>query len=447
MIKEITISNTDYSQFGMEFNQEVLKQHCEGIEEETIKIIQAIRNKHLRDKNPDSFFHVKIKEKKPGIFHGACRGCWTQDDEQPSMLLSNRYCEQEKGVVICNYTEGRSNDRNPKQKRVRGLDVSIYHRNRENLASLIGNSPLSISLLADKKVVIHRYQAEKCPLLGKGGEKSVRQATVINKDGSMSQMAVSKPRRGNELYKRGNFEKEEKIYAKFKNTSNIIGPTECFPRIKKSGEKQERALSFLCQGSFSALSYLLKEKGFSKEEQINVHISVFIEAAKAIQALHDRGCIHRDIKNANLFFHPNDTGYSGYLADLGSIIEEKDSTAGKLCGTTYFLPPECLLKKPEKQTREGDIYAFGVSFCRALAEIEGIETGRTHVNKILENIKNVPSISSDLVELIEAMTNESKEKRPDIATIIGALESMHCPSPSFPDSPNVAAGIDRYENA
>ena len=82
------------------------------------------------------------------------------------------------------------------------------------------------------------------------------------------------------------------------------------------------------------------------------------QAGDALQAAHDKGVVHRDVKPGNLLVTPEETVV---LTDFGiarSIAASPLTATGAVVGTVSYLAPEQILGKPA--TPQSDVYALGV---------------------------------------------------------------------------------------
>ncbi len=102
----------------------------------------------------------------------------------------------------------------------------------------------------------------------------------------------------------------------------------------------------------------------------DVALPVLRETALTLQAAHEKGVIHRDVKPENIFLlgEPGDP-YAVRLVDFG-FAKLRDSTitaAGTAIGTVGFMAPEqCVADEVDART---DVYALGVVAYRMLTGI------------------------------------------------------------------------------
>jgi hypothetical protein len=93
---------------------------------------------------------------------------------------------------------------------------------------------------------------------------------------------------------------------------------------------------------------------------------VMQHVAEALAYMHSCGCIHRDVKPANILHKKDDAGavVRAYLADLGITRRlgagRTHGTVTQVVGTAGFLDPDCLDRAHAR--KEHDVYAFGVTY-------------------------------------------------------------------------------------
>lgn len=88
-------------------------------------------------------------------------------------------------------------------------------------------------------------------------------------------------------------------------------------------------------------------------------VTIAIDVLDALEALHARGIIHRDLKSSNIYVEP---GEKVRLLDLGmaKVADEYNVTApNQLLGTPFYISPEQLFD-PRSVDARTDIFALGV---------------------------------------------------------------------------------------
>jgi serine/threonine protein kinase len=167
-----------------------------------------------------------------------------------------------------------------------------------------------------------------------------------------------------------------------------------------------------------------------------------VRVAEALDFVHSRGVVHRDVKPANVLL--DDDGLA-YLADFGiaRAIEQPTLTNdGQILGTAAFLSPEQVGGQPVTAT--SDVYALGLLLLEAL-------TGRreypgTSIETALARLSRQAFIDPDLPAmwrgLLAAMTATDPTERPTAAEVATALRPL--PVRSAPDvSPTVRMRVAR----
>ncbi len=136
------------------------------------------------------------------------------------------------------------------------------------------------------------------------------------------------------------------------------------PNIRPSGERQGGRIAYLVMEYVAgeSLSRVLRRVG---RLDPSTTMNLVNQIARALQAVHDRGIVHRDIKPGNLIVRPDG---AVALADFG-IAAALDATAwtqpGMILGTPSYLAPEQVLGQPASP--RSDVYALGLVAYECLA--------------------------------------------------------------------------------
>jgi serine/threonine protein kinase len=137
------------------------------------------------------------------------------------------------------------------------------------------------------------------------------------------------------------------------------------------------------------------------------------EAAEALQAAHDRGVVHRDIKPGNLMVTPQGRLV---LTDFG-IARSASSTSltatGALIGTVSYLAPEQVLGKPAGP--QSDVYALGVVAYETLAGRRPFD-GESPFDVAMQRLRQAPpplpgDVPPAVVQVVERALAAEPEQR------------------------------------
>jgi predicted Ser/Thr protein kinase len=210
----------------------------------------------------------------------------------------------------------------------------------------------ALSALTQGSVIASRYRIEG--VLGKGGMGMVYRAhdTMLDEAVAIKVLRAEFANTG-EMAKR--FRHEIKLARKVTHR-NVC-------RIHEYGE--DGAVRYISMEYVEGtdVKQLTRERGgFLESEEA---FSVAIQAADGLQAIHDVGIVHRDLKTANIMRDP--TGRVR-LMDFGIAKSEGSdrstgggglTTTGQIMGTPEYMSPEQC--QGEKIDHRSDIYALGIA--------------------------------------------------------------------------------------
>lgn len=161
--------------------------------------------------------------------------------------------------------------------------------------------------------------------------------------------------------------------------------------------------------------------------------SILAQAASALQAAHDAGVIHRDVKPANILV--DDDGYAR-LTDFGiskSMAGSALTQTGEMLGTAHYLSPEQVQGRPA--TPASDLYALAVvgfemiTGSRPFAGESMIVTALAHVGQPAPELPD--SVPEPLRTTVLSGLAKLPEKRPKDASAFA--DALRLPAGTVPE--------------
>ena len=139
-------------------------------------------------------------------------------------------------------------------------------------------------------------------------------------------------------------------------------------------------------------------------------MSLVAQAADALQAAHDKGIVHRDVKPANLMVRPNGTLV---LTDFGiarSAAASQLTAVGSVLGTASYISPE--QASGAVATPASDVYALGVVAYQCLSGRRPFEGG-SPIEIALQHVDAVPPpLPPDIPGPVRALVERCLAKAP-----------------------------------
>lgn len=252
--------------------------------------------------------------------------------------------------------------------------------------------------------------------VARGGMGTIYEATQLSLDRRVALKFISRELAADERF-RERFRREARAGAAIEHP-NILPVYEA---VEMRDGSLFLALRFVDGPS---LSGLLRERGpLSPSEAVQI----LLQIGDALDAAHDRGLVHRDVKPANVLLEQSTNGWHAYLADFGLAKPNESgsehSQAGEILGTVDYMAPEQI--EGAQVDRRADVYSFGCMVYRCLtAEVPYKRDTRTgtmlaHVNApIPVPSKAVRGLPAPLDVVVARALEKQPEKR---APSAGAL--------------------------
>ena len=158
-----------------------------------------------------------------------------------------------------------------------------------------------------------------------------------------------------------------------------------------------------------------------RELGLEATVTLGLQVAKGLGALHAHGLIHRDLKPANILL---DEENSAYVADFGLAKDPQASLItqpGQAVGSLDYMAPEQI--RAEEVTPATDVYALGCVLCQCLcgqppfADREGIQVLWAHLRDEPPNpCANRDDVPDHVSWAILSALEKDPTKRPPTAT-------------------------------
>jgi len=186
------------------------------------------------------------------------------------------------------------------------------------------------------------------------------------------------------------------------------------------------------------LRTLLSEQGAQRIERAVV---ICAQIADALEAAHERGLVHRDVKPANILVGRND---HAYLSDFGLIRGSQVATGitktGQFMGTIDYAAPEQI--KGEAVDGRADIYSLGCVLYECLTGVRPFSR-ETEVATLYAHLQDTPPVPSALNPSLPPGLDEvaahamAKDRNDRYASAMELATDLRRESPSMQREPLV----------
>jgi serine/threonine protein kinase len=186
---------------------------------------------------------------------------------------------------------------------------------------------------------------------------------------------------------RARFRREALAAARLSGNPNIV-------TIFDVGEYQGRPLIVMEYLEGGSLEARVQGQGGCPPAQVLAWLE---QAAQALDAAHDAGVVHRDIKPGNLLLDRRDQVHVGDFGIASAVGLDSFTETGTILGTAGYLSPE--QARGERATAASDRYSLAVVAYELLAGRRPFESESTTVEAARHATAPVPSIREDKPEL------------------------------------------------
>ena len=173
----------------------------------------------------------------------------------------------------------------------------------------------------------------------------------------------------------------------------------------------------LCQGGdlFTEIKARSRVGGHFSEMAV---LDLFVQAAEALDFVHSKRILHRDLKTANLFI--DEPSGSLMLGDFGIAKQLEGSCAATVVGTPYYMSPE--LCRGDKYGYKSDVWALGCVL-HELCSLRPAFHGTNILGVIYQIVESEPPAlpphySAELCDLVRSLLTKDAHARPSLQQVL-----------------------------
>lgn len=168
------------------------------------------------------------------------------------------------------------------------------------------------------------------------------------------------------------------------------------------------------------LNYHIKRKLKNDEHFSETQIfNWFIQICLALEYVHGRRVIHRDLKSQNIFLTGNNTIKLGDFG-ISRVLENTHAAAQTVVGTPYYMSPEACQSQP--YTSKSDVWGLGCilyELCCLKHAFQADNLLGLVFRIVQEKHAPIPSMySAELSGLLDMLLEKDPSKRPSVREIL-----------------------------
>ena len=163
--------------------------------------------------------------------------------------------------------------------------------------------------------------------------------------------------------------------------------------------------------------YLQTKKKYLPEERI---LDWFVQLCLAVQYIHERKILHRDLKSQSIFLTKQGDIVLGDFGIARVLKNNKREMASTVIGTPYYMSPEIMESKP--YDFKSDLWALGCILFEASSLRNAFEAQDMN-GLVMKIVRGRPRAmpghySAGLKALVTGLLSKNPSKRPPIAKIL-----------------------------
>ena len=145
----------------------------------------------------------------------------------------------------------------------------------------------------------------------------------------------------------------------------------------------------------------------------------FVQLCLALEYIHKRRILHRDLKSQNVFLTRNNTLKLGDFG-ISTVLTSVNNFALSVQGTPYYMSPEICQSKPYNYT--SDVWSLGCILYE-LCTLQHAFSGENLLGLVFKIVQDkqgpLPDMySQDLKDLVSKLLVKDEKKRPQVIDIL-----------------------------